>query len=54
MMENQLHKMLYSLGSGQYTKPIGSDLRAVSSVGKQVTFNHGSQFQILCRSHFSR
>ena len=39
MMENQLHKMLYSPGSGQYTKPIRkSDLRAVSSVGRASDF----------------
>ena len=38
-MKNQLHKMLYSLGSGQYTKPIRkSDLRAVSSVGRASDF----------------
>ena len=39
MMGNQLHKMLYSVGSGQYTKPIRkSDLRAVSSVGRASDF----------------
>ena len=41
MMENQLHKMLYSLGSGQYTKPIRKlYCGRLAQLVEQVTFNH--------------